>query len=223
MNPKLRKLLLATAIASLLGAPALVTGQASDTPREGWGTQGEERGDARPPAEAGPSAMAPGIAVRDNPLFDQTPEDLEGRDVIGADGDRIGEITEVVMDPERQSVYAVVSSGGLLGIGAREYAVHFNDLQMTGEELQLTTSWDTVEARGRYDEEAYIQFEQKDQPIRDTALLWPGAVDPSYQPGDVDPTEQPGATDRMDQPGAADPTGQPGATDAANPERRGSY
>jgi sporulation protein YlmC with PRC-barrel domain len=223
MNPKLRKVVLASAVASLLGSPALVTGQASDPPREGWGTQSEERGDARSLTGAGPSAMAPEVAARDNPLFDQTPEDLEGRDVIGADGDRIGEITDVVMDPERQSVYAVVSSGGLLGIGAREYAIHFNDLQMTGEELQLTTSWDSVKERGRYDEEGFIQFDQKDQPIRDTALLWPGEVDPSYQPGDVGPTDQPGATDPMDRPGATDPTGQPGATDAANPERRGSY
>jgi sporulation protein YlmC with PRC-barrel domain len=223
MNPKLHKILLASAIASLLGAPALVTGQATDPPREGWGIQSEERGDARSPTGAGPSAMAPGIAARDNPLFDQTPEDLEGRDVIGTDGDRIGEITDVVMDPERQSVYAVVSSGGLLGLGAREYAVHFNDLQMTGDELQLTTPWEAVEARGRYDEEGYIQFDQKDQPIRDTAALWPGEADPSYRPGDMGPADQPGATDPTDRPGTTVPWDRPGATDPVSPERRGGY
>jgi sporulation protein YlmC with PRC-barrel domain len=221
MNAKLRKPLLATAVASLLGAPALVTGQVPE--RQGWGTQSEERGDARYPAGTGPSAMAPGVGARDNPLFDQTPEDLEGRDVVGINGDRIGEITDVVMDVERQSVYAVVSSGGLLGLGTNEYAIDFNDLRMTGDELQLTTPREALEARGRYDEEGYIQFDRKDQPIRDAAMLWPGEVDPSYQPWEVDSTGWPGATHPTEQPGTTVPWDRPGATDPVSPERRGGY
>jgi sporulation protein YlmC with PRC-barrel domain len=203
MNPKLRKALLASAIASLLSAPVMVTGQTTDAPRQGPGPQ------------VGETAVVPGTAAPAHPLFDHTPEDLEGREIVGPDGDKVGTIADVVMDPERQSVHAVVSSGGMLGIGARRYAVHFDEIRMEGEELRLTTSWDAVRARGRFEEDRYIQFADRDRPIRETALLWPGEVDPSFQPGDIDPAGRPGATDPAGRPGEMDPAGRPGAADPA--------
>ncbi len=176
MNPKLRKALLATAIAALFSAPALVTGQEQDA-RQGLGPQVDE------------TAGVPGAAATAHPLFDHTPEDLEGREVTGPDGEPVGTIREVVMDPQHQSVHAVILSDRLLGLGQRRYAVHFDELRLEDDTLHLTTSWEVVQERGRYEPDRYIEFADRDQPIRETALLWPGEVDPAFDPAEVDLAE----------------------------------
>jgi len=198
MNPKLRRALLATTIAALFGAPALVTGQEQDAP-QGLGPQVEE------------TAVVPGTAAPAHPLFHHTPEDLEGREVIGPDGEPVGTIKDVVMDPQHQSVHAVISSGGLLGLGQRRYAVHFDELRLEDDELHLTTSREVLRERGRYEPDRYIEFADRDRPIRETALLWPGEVDPAFDPAEVDPAEQSPGSVPADSPKDADPAGRPGS------------
>lgn len=140
MKTNLHKTFVASAIGSLLIAPVFVTGQASDHPRERMGTQGEEHGDALSSMGAGHGEMAQRTAPRAKPLLDRTPEEMEGLDVIGADGEKVGEISGMVMEVDRQSVHAVVSSGGILGLGEMAIAVPFDELQWVGEGLQLTSS-----------------------------------------------------------------------------------
>ena len=62
-----------------------------------------------------------------------TVADLKGREVVGAEGETLGEITRFVRSGG--TVYAVVSSGGFFGIGDREAPLALSDLRLRGEEI----------------------------------------------------------------------------------------
>lgn len=57
-------------------------------------------------------------------------EKLMGKDVVGSDGEKIGEISDVILDPQSgQARQLVISSGGFLGIGEKQIAVDFQSAQ----------------------------------------------------------------------------------------------
>jgi sporulation protein YlmC with PRC-barrel domain len=60
--------------------------------------------------------------------------DLQGLSVIGAEGDSIGTIDDLILHPEGGIFGAVVSVGGFLGIGAKEVALSWNEFQYAPEE-----------------------------------------------------------------------------------------
>lgn len=57
--------------------------------------------------------------------------ELLGADVVDAQGQKIGDIEEVLLDGNGQPTIAVVSTGGFLGIRDRKHAVPFSALQLT--------------------------------------------------------------------------------------------
>ncbi|PWC35842.1 PRC-barrel domain-containing protein [Azospirillum sp. TSO35-2] len=61
-----------------------------------------------------------GAAVerKTGPSVDQ----LMNRSVVGADGSRIGTVTDVILDDSGQAQYIVIHSGGLLGFGGKDIA-----------------------------------------------------------------------------------------------------
>jgi len=63
-----------------------------------------------------------------------------GSDVVNSNGDSLGEIKEVVIDPRSGKVaYVVVSFGGFLGMGKKLFAVPFTafDYNVTEKEYVL--------------------------------------------------------------------------------------
>jgi sporulation protein YlmC with PRC-barrel domain len=57
-----------------------------------------------------------------------------GTDVINAKGESLGEIKEVVIDPETGRVaYAVVSFGGFLSMGEKLFAIPFSSFRYDAE------------------------------------------------------------------------------------------
>jgi len=61
--------------------------------------------------------------------------DMIDTDVVSPQGDNIGEVKEVVIDPNTGKVaYAVVSFGGFLGMGKKLFAIPFKALQYSWEE-----------------------------------------------------------------------------------------
>ena len=57
-----------------------------------------------------------------------------GTPVKNPKGDSLGNVQELVLDPESgQVVYAVVSFGGLLGVGAKLFAIPWKALHWTGD------------------------------------------------------------------------------------------
>jgi sporulation protein YlmC with PRC-barrel domain len=60
------------------------------------------------------------------------------RTVVGADGEVLGSISDLMLDLERGRVaYAVVATGGIVGIGERLFAVPWSALRPLGEQFLL--------------------------------------------------------------------------------------
>lgn len=63
-----------------------------------------------------------------------TADSLEGDDVINARGEDLGEIKEIMIDVRNGRVaYAVLSSGGFLGVGNKLFAIPWSALTLDAE------------------------------------------------------------------------------------------
>ena len=79
-----------------------------------------------------------------NPLESQDVSKLNGADVYGADGKKIGDVSTALMDPSTKTIdRLVVSSGGVLGIGMHYVVLPIADF-----------SWDAQKAGFRVAETA---------------------------------------------------------------------
>lgn len=86
--------------------------------------------------QAGVAAGAAGAAgaeqtqAADTVAIDQ----LMDKPVVGSDGEELGEVADVIIDPQTgEAQQLVISSGGFLGIGAKEIAVDFQEAQLSPE------------------------------------------------------------------------------------------
>lgn len=109
--------------------------------------------DAEKPAE---TARAPEAVIEEQDSQQLLASDMMGARVMGADDERIGEITDLLLDQDRRVVAAVVAVGGFLGIGEKHVAIPFEEFQeapeaegfilaMTKEELEQAPAFKTAE------------------------------------------------------------------------------
>jgi sporulation protein YlmC with PRC-barrel domain len=85
----------------------------------------------RDPTMTRPAAPAPGMATTINEVYASR---LIGASVKNPQGESLGKIDELLIDPKEARIKAaVVSVGGLLGIGAKSVAVPWNKLSMGPE------------------------------------------------------------------------------------------
>jgi sporulation protein YlmC with PRC-barrel domain len=118
-------------LAAGLAATALLTGaamaQTSTTPT--------------PPAAQGTTAQA-----GSGQLLTQMSKDmmrgskLMGVDVYGSDNQKIGDIDEVLVDKQGKIQAVVVGIGGFLGIGEKDVAIPFGQLQWFDEPVRTVTT-----------------------------------------------------------------------------------
>ena len=73
------------------------------------------------------SLQVPGLGVNAGRL-----EDME---VVGGDGNEVGEVEEVLANAAGQIVAVTVEAGGFLGIGAKEVVVGIDRLRLTDDRL----------------------------------------------------------------------------------------
>lgn len=107
-----------------------------------------------------------------NPLMAIPAGDLVGKTVVNQQGEDVGEIEDIVVGGSDRSVQAVVSVGGFLGIGAKDIAMSFDELQ-AGEdgETVLLTSGATIEElkqRPAYEEANYESYPPERTPAEAT-------------------------------------------------------
>ncbi|MFZ1105465.1 MAG: PRC-barrel domain-containing protein [Hyphomicrobiaceae bacterium] len=69
---------------------------------------------------------------------------LLGEDVYNDQGEKIGEIEDLIVTPERNVSYAIVSSGGFLGMGSHDVAIPAKQFKM-GDKGRLTLPGATKE------------------------------------------------------------------------------
>jgi hypothetical protein len=80
-----------------------------------------------------------------------------GRAVQGADGNDMGRIVDVIVDPAGQVRAAVIDFGGFLGVGSRKIAVDWNALYFGravkhGDDVNLELTRDQLKAAPEYKE-----------------------------------------------------------------------
>lgn len=75
-------------------------------------------------------------------------EDLLGRTIENADGDNVGEITNVVIDQAGKAKYVIVAVGGFLGMGEKHVALAWDELTISdnGETVMSAVTKEQLEA-----------------------------------------------------------------------------
>ncbi|MBP2313208.1 PRC-barrel domain-containing protein [Azospirillum soli] len=101
-----------------LSALALMTG-AAVAQTGGTATQAPASQSQMHNQSSGSSATARPTNLPGNASVDQ----LMDRTVVGADGEKIGKVTDVILGPNGEAQLLVVQSGGFLGIGGKDIAV----------------------------------------------------------------------------------------------------
>jgi len=127
---KLMTIIAVLAIASFMLTTELMA-QSSTTPSDGPTPAHTSSTTSMPPPVAQPSK---GVTT---PLM--TAKDLYASSLIGASvtnrqGEKLGKIDELVIDPQQAQVkMAVVSMGGVLGIGSKYVAVPWSEVQSSDD------------------------------------------------------------------------------------------
>jgi sporulation protein YlmC with PRC-barrel domain len=121
---------------------ALTVGAAQAQQNQGTGSE-----QVIPPPAASDTTMGQPVAnlpPAPNPLDSQDVSKLNGADVYGADGKKIGDVSTALMEPSTKTIdRLVVSSGGVLGIGMHYVVLPIADF-----------SWDAQKAGFRIAETA---------------------------------------------------------------------
>ena len=171
MNMNFRKTFLASAIAALISAPAFAAEGIQYEGKSAPGKAGMEKPVTGKPMDMdkmGGKSM--GMTTRNqawanNPIYSRSADDLDGTDVVDSAGDKVGTIKQVVLTSDRSSAHAVISTGGMLGLGTRDIVVSLDELTAVDDALQLNQTKEQIEARKEYQSEQYVEL-KGDKPIR---------------------------------------------------------
>ncbi len=183
MNAMFRKSLLAGAVAALAATPMLAGADAGKTSHEG-GATGHPTSQYGAPTAA--SASVQGL----------TPSQLRGTEVIGPSGEEVGTVKAVVRSRDEKNIQAVISAGGMMGMGDRKVAVPLNSLRYDGDKLRISATEEQLKARPEYQSEKFVELEPSDQPISefsafetvpDSGATWDRSGTHDMMPGDRDP------------------------------------
>jgi sporulation protein YlmC with PRC-barrel domain len=72
--------------------------------------------------------------------------DLIGASVMDTAGETLGDVNDLLVGPEGDVTAAVIGVGGFIGIGEKNVAVPFNDLQTKTENDEMTVVLNTTKA-----------------------------------------------------------------------------
>ncbi|WP_194913211.1 PRC-barrel domain-containing protein [Azospirillum sp. INR13] len=127
-----------------ISAVALMVGTAWAQAPAGQNAAGTTQ--ARPDATVG---QTPARAAADETAADTagvastsvaSVDKLMGKDVVGKDGDKLGEVEDVILDGNGQAQQLVLSRGGLLGINEKKIAIDFAQVQSRPDDDKLHVS-----------------------------------------------------------------------------------
>ena len=95
-------------------------------------------------SSAGNAAVAP--AAGTYPVAKDV-EKLIGKDVYGANGKKVGELNNVLIDPDGKVRAGIIEFGGFLGIGEHRVAVPWNQLNTQGDRVTVNMTEDQIKIR----------------------------------------------------------------------------
>lgn len=92
-------------------------------------------------------------------------DEMVGKEVMGANGEPLGEVSDVVVDPEtNQIVQLVIASGGFLGIGAKDVAIDIAEAEIRPEEGIFLSSITQEDIAQMPEFDAEAETESLDEP-----------------------------------------------------------
>ena len=118
-------------------SPDSATSATTGTATPGTAAQGATSGTAA--SGATPSTGSTAAAGGDARYLE-----LDGMDVTNAAGEKIGEVSEVLIDRSGQVVALAIEAGGFLGIGDRDVVVQFDQVKLQGDRLVTSLTKDQL-------------------------------------------------------------------------------
>jgi PRC-barrel domain len=160
----LRTFATVTAVSGLMlsGAFAQSTTPPADTPA------------ASPPAATAPSAQPPAAPKADmskvKVINAQSPDQwlaskFKGTDVVGADDQKIGDVSDILMDKNGKVIAYIVGVGGFLGIGSKDVALAPESFTVVKGDSNTANSSDRLKVTVTKDE---LKQAASFEPHRDT-------------------------------------------------------
>ena len=81
-----------------------------------------------------------GAALNDDPdHVTARASEYIGKDIVNLNGDEVGEIEDLLVNPGTKKVHALIEVGGFLGIGEKRVVVPLSDLRMSDDDVILMT------------------------------------------------------------------------------------
>jgi len=108
---------------------------------------------------AAPETRAPGagtVAVAPAAGTFPAATDIEkfiGKNVYGANGEKVGELDNVLISPDGRVRAGIVEFGGFLGIGTNKVAVPWNQLQVTNDRIVADVTKEQVRSMPRWEKD----------------------------------------------------------------------
>lgn len=103
---------------------------------------------------------------------------VKGSDVIGSDGKKIGDVSDILFTKEGKIDAYVLSVGGFLGVGAKEVALAPSSVQLT----QDKDNWQIKVSMTKDQLAQAPNFERYKEPRSTTGSASPGAGSPASAP-----------------------------------------
>jgi len=77
--------------------------------------------------------------------FNLTVDKIHRMDVVASNGEQIGDINHVLVDRSGRVTAMTITTGGVLGLGAREHIVPLGDLRLQGDRFVTNLRKDQIE------------------------------------------------------------------------------
>ncbi len=92
-------------------------------------------------------------------LYDMSANELNGMEVITSDGKDVGGVEKIVMSPNNQNIHAVVTVGGLLGVGGKSILIPLEKFTRTNDALHVKATKSQLKEMNDYGSEDYVELE----------------------------------------------------------------
>lgn len=129
--------------------------QQQQQPMNGAGNGAMEAPVTKSPTQASPATSGTGsygsVGATDQTPADQvvlpkTAEELKGEDVYNNKGDKVASVKEIVKEPGGKSDHAVLTVGGIFGIGGTDVRVPLDEIYISQEgHLEVAMTEDELE------------------------------------------------------------------------------
>lgn len=128
-----------------------------------------------------PATPPPAEAVIPAQAADQVrAEKLIGMNVYDTNGDKVGEVKDILFDANGQAVGVVLSVGGVLGLGAKQVGLQWSEvdiqpeadvakIQYNKDQLEAAPDFKTQEAQKAEADAAQMQLQQQTAPAGEPA------------------------------------------------------